>query len=669
VTYTAQVNTGAERSGKIFVQGAEFIVTQLAAPCQIIDGTNPSNLVYLANTACERIIQYPGPLPALFTQASSSYEGLEWGPDGWLYAFDPTRGLIHRFDPSDPSFVGIVHEPTVGLPTQPRDGVFNHLGDLIVVDGTTGNLWVFTNKNAVGMTPSFDARNPIPNPGIGAVADVATAANGDLLVTDSGSKSVLRIPFNPAARSYDSLSATEAVDAGSFDAPGAIVRSGNGTIFVGDFDSNNGYLRAFEPGGTAFSVPCGTFTGAAIQDVDIASDDTLYVTSVNLNTSVGTLTEIQFSYDEDDGWTCGDTPLTIATFTGNDSGNVPLSGVAVPFTGRDGKFVVDVPVDFPFPTGSQLFNFWDFLFGFQDPAASCEVTVSAKEYATTDIQRVINTQLDPVTAGPVTLYGDGGAVQVIDYEPFGVCDPREYPEPDFVLSMMGVYEANNIGVVVCHDDESTSPCVLDDHDLAVGDCDCEVIPLESFYLGGPLPDDPRTSGRTPRTSQAFLVDVESAGGGDAEFCGFKEPLNLFANPDDEDLPEFEGGSTVSVQYKLADLTKNGNCDKGPYVTRDVAARLTFAQIHPDTLLPINEIYPIDAVGGATIILGDTYFSNPANKNKPWKIDLKLSQDGVSLPPGGLYQITVFADVVAPPDLGITEPLKVFPIQTNFFYVK
>jgi hypothetical protein len=606
----------------------------------VLAGPDATPSVFVSNTACERIVEVTSGWSEVYAEDGSTYEGLVYGPNEVLYALDPTRGLI--IDLSD--LANPVHDASSGeAPLKPREAVFNHRGDLIVVDSSVsgGGLYVFPNTETnVGNGVTLGAPGLITGSYyLGSLTDVATSANGDLLVTDFAGK-VWRFPFVPASGAYDLPTAV--IDSGIGN-PTAIARSADGTVFVGEGQ----FLRQFSFGAgwnATNEGACANFgDGATVQDAELSADDTIYVTVTTA--SGGELWEIPFDTESS---SCGSSPVRLATFT-RISPTAPLVvGVALPFTGRDGKIVPDsTKLDFNIPVEVQAFNFYDSLYEF-GADNGCEVSVSAREFSPMDVQAAIDAEgLDP--ARVITFWGDNAKALGFDYNSAnGPCAPgAEDGPPLYEHAINAFYGAFNPQIMVCEYISAGVPNT------------CRLTTFKSYYpLFGFFPDDGRLGGVNPKFSWSFLIDKVPDGAEpvyDGEFCGFESPL-----VPDGPYPTFQTGSDLPIKFRVAK-----DCETGPFITRNLIAILSLAKVEDeDGNLDFDPIENPDITGGGSSDPDRLVFNNPRNKNKPFALQLKLSEDGANLEPG-LYQIVVTDDTAG--TLGVSEIY--FPAQVTFFNVK
>jgi len=193
---------------------------------------------------------------------------------------------------------------------------------------------------------------------------------------------------------------------------------------------------------------------------------------------------------------------------------------------------------------------------------------------------------------------------------------------------------------------------------------CELIGFQSYYPGfGFFPRDGRMGGNTPAFSYAFLVDATAENTVYAgDFCGFQSPLSWPTNVDD-DLPVFNAGSDMPVKFTVADTDNGGDCQNGPFVRDTIIAVLSVARVDPD----FDAIEDLDLTGGGSFEDGRIVFDNPRNKNKPFALQVKLSEDGVNLDPG-IYQIVVTDDTANSNELGDVDKYY-FPTQVTYVEVK
>ena len=643
VNYTvAENDQNGPRDGTIWVDGGAVHYIHQAGPCgiDVLAGPGATPSVFVSNTACERIVEVTSSWSEVYSEDGSTYEGLVYGPNEVLYALDPSRGLI--IDLADP--LNPVHDASLdGAPHRPREAVFNHRGDLIVVDSgvSGGGLYVFPNSEiSVGDGVTLDPPELVTGSfDLGTLMDVATAANGDLLVTNF-TGSVWRFPFIPTSGAYDQPTAV--IDSGIGN-PTAIARSADGTVFVGEGQ----FLRqfSFDAGWNATDEgACANFaSGSTVQDAEISADDTLYVTVSTA--SGGELWEIPFDPTSS---SCGSSPVRLATFT-RISPTVPLVvGVALPFTDREGKEVSDDTKElFNIPVEDQAFNFFDSLYEF-GADNGCTVSVSAREFSPMDVQAAINAEgLGP--ARVITFWGDNAKALGFDYNAAnGLCDPgAEDGPPLYEHAINAFYGASNPQIMVCEYLSAGVPNT------------CRLTTFKSYYpLFGFFPDDGRLGGVNPKFSWSFLIDKVPDGAEpvyDGEFCGFESPL-----VPDGPYPTFQTGSDLPIKFRVAK-----DCQTGPFITRNLIAILSLAKVEDeDGNHDFDAIENPDITGGGSSDPDRLVFNNPRNKTKPFALQLKLSEDGVNLEPG-LYQIVVTDDTAG--TLSVSEIY--FPAQVTFFNIK
>jgi len=646
LSYTVPANDqSGPRDGSIIVNGNEVHTVHQAGACGIdvwSGGPGAAPSVFVSNTACERIVEVTSSWSEVYSEDGSAYEGLVYGPNEALYALDPTRGLI--IDVTD--LLNPIHDASSGgAPLKPRDAVFNHRGDLIVVDSKAsgGGLYVFPNTEiSIGDGVTLGLPELVPGSfDLGTLMDVTAAANGDLLVTDF-TGSVWQFPFVPASGVY--IPPTEVVDSG-IGTPTAIARSADGTVFVGD----GPLLRQFSFDASwnpTHEVSCANFgAGVTVQDAELSADDTLYVTVTTA--SGGELWEIPFDTASSD---CVPPSGPLATFTRINPTAPLVVGVALPFTGRDGKEVSETTkIDFNIPAEVQAFNFFDSLYEFRALANGCEVTVSAQEFSPIDVQTAIDAEgLGP--ARVITFWGDNAKALGFDYSATNeLCVPgAEDGPPLYEHAINAFYGAFNPQIMICEN--------IGTDDVP---SDCRLITFTSYYpLFGFFPDDGRLGGVDPKFSRSFLIDKIPDGVEpvyDGEFCGFESPL-----VPDGPYPTFQTGSDLPIKFRVAE-----DCETGPFITRNLIAILSLAKIEDELgNHDFDAIENPDITGGGSSDPYRLVFNNPKNKNKPFALQVKLSEDGVNLEPG-LYQIVVTDDTAG--TLG--DPKIYFPAQVTFFNVK
>ncbi len=599
---------------------------------------------------------------ALRDQIPADVEDIVIGPDGLLYACDPTQGTIIRLDP-----VGQVGEGCLCGPedvqlvftsdtVQPRSPWFTHRGDLLFTDASGGGEEQSAVRRCTGaalehfeagdkaVCSSAESLDNLSFAGEG----LTQAANGDLLVVaeageEDGDGAVWRLPMDQLTGEF--TAAREHIIHG-LQRPVGIARVSSGEIFVADVvpaipeieDSlgegidqlgpSQGVLYTFPPGGgdVADATVCATFGAARPYYLEAAADDTLYVATGG--EGGGQLWSV--TYDRAAG-TCQANPV-IPTQVG---AYVPaLTGVAVPFTATTAKKMS--PDDFPLgiPIDSQLFNFFDMLYEFRSPYyPDCQVDVAAAEARPEDIQGVIDAQFEEEfpadSVKPVTFFGDNGRVQVFDISPAEEASCPAGVEGGDVLyqhALNAYYAVHNPKYVLCHGQESLS--------------DCNFVDFSSVLLGGFFPDDGRIGGFDPRFSRGFLVDAPTladlglSGGG--TFCGLEAPVRNVDDPTGP-VPRFKVGSTIPLKFHVAEVEPRGNsnCRKGPFVTYAVVV-LGAARVDPDTLHLLELVHP--QTSGHYEDEPAAIFTQPSGHKAPYHFNWNTK----GLEPG-LYQLTFTAD--------------------------
>ncbi len=677
VDYSVTQNTGPERTATIAIDAyGVYTVVQEAQPCGIFRSANaltgsPTDGVYVANTDCGKLVNVNNGTPGwedTVTSEGSHYQGLLYGPDGLLYALDTTEGDIVRFAPPDQTPMD-VHN--FAPPARPRLATFNNRGDLIIVDDAVGTgLFWLENTASVGSSLTFAAdTDSIPgSTSKGTFVDVITLANGDLLASTSDG-GVYRFPFTPA--NSPPYGTPDDVSSSALVGTSAIARAANGTVFIAAGNTVDTY--AFDEAGDLAPLEpvepsCATFGDAAtIADMNVSADDTLYVTTVTPDAitgdNQGELWEIPY-YTYTNGtaeFGCRAKSL-LATFAPPEGGGTPLAGVAVPFTAREGKPNPTLPPGVTVPDGSQLFNFFDSLYEFRPiDHTGCTIDVTAEEYSPSTVQGLLQSAGYP-NGRPITFYGDNGRALGYHYAAQAGAD---CPGDESVLyehAINAYYSGLNPQIMVCEDNGGT----------------CRVITFQTYFSGvGFFPDDGRIGGTNPTFSTTFLVDLES-GGRDywGDFCGYQSPLStvdlwnegVIPLATDPLVPVFQGGSDMPVKFTVADTSPEvqGSCKNGPYVTENLTAVLSIARIDPVQRTILEVIQHIDITGGGSYDDGTDriVFDDPNNKNKPFALQIKLSQDGVPLAQG-LYQVVVTDDTANTDGVDT----YYFPAQTTYFAVK
>jgi hypothetical protein len=219
---------------------------------------------------------------------------------------------------------------------------------------------------------------PAPTPiisGSDAEGDLTHAINGDLLILDITSKSVLRSvsPFTSAG----GLTTSNLVQP-----TGGLARRNDGQIYVADGGGQNN-IKVFGADGSFVGV-CGGF-GDVPQFIKFATDGTLYVVtshSTGSGLNDGKLNSVNTS-------SC----VTTLIADLGQSGNPPAIGVAIPPTTTSLTKTIT--------TSSINFNFGFSQFLVTDVAAACTATVSETQTHLSDIQDLIN-KIDNANGQTVT---------------------------------------------------------------------------------------------------------------------------------------------------------------------------------------------------------------------------------------------------------------------------
>lgn len=662
VTYKVDPNLGPDpRDAEIVVEGVVVHKVHQAANCHVeyLDAPSGAGSVFVTNTVCGRVIEfsktaYPDWQPAVYEDSSSSYEGAVHGPDGQLYVCDPSQEKIWVIDPLTSSKTEITARDLSGQPASPQCALFTPDGSLIVTDTMGAGIYVFPNDPQYPNNPPNLGEIDLGTPELidgseGALYQGLTvAANGDLLVVDSTNMSVKKLAYNPTDQSYG---APTTLIPGPVNSLG-IARASNGDIFVG----SGGSLNRYDSDGEGIAL-CYSFGSAVIKFIKAAGAgasptenyESLYVATVEGD--VGTLWEIPFYYEDglgedDTSWACGgEPPIPIATLTGKQSEILPpLTGVAVPFTQRDGKLMATNPD--PVPADSELFNFFDSLYEFRpqyadDFTGECTFHTTAKQVSAGWLQQLINDH--PLTVGigaPIIFDGDNGRGLIFDYD---VVEPQ-CKESNNIVGIQHSVNAYFAGVT------SPTPVVCSGDETAAYGCYATTF-LSGSSIGF-LPLDGRISGGGGGDfSFVFLMDRFDAENSYDGFCGFKSPLDVASETDPLIV---NPGSTIPIGFTVRE--KNGNCKQGPFVD-GVTAVLSVTRISPD--LKFYDADELSIVGGGSSEDGRVVFNVPVSAKKGYEIQFKAElADGTPFPSGAVFELTVTDDS------GLYFPTKRAYIQTS-----
>jgi len=557
-----------------------------------------------------------------------------------LYACDPQRNVIIRFDPNN---LGAGQDTVSTAVPQPVCGRFTSTGSLIV-DGKTGSsksgsgVWEINGLDASGnvvgiaalpLRPFSAAIQQCPKGAkvgpcvlppqqisltvtagttpLGSGWGLATKNVGDELIVDGANGQILRLsyPFSVA----DPIS-TLSTFVGPNMVTGAvgIARSSAGNVFVStqgkkpaisEFDSQGNFV------GSCAALPNGNWTPNFLQ---ISLDDTLYA-GLSANNK-GEILAINSN-------SCNSTPQSFAL-------SVPAVGIALPPTAA--------PLQPAQPQSTPNGVMYAFSLGdnaaFQlTAAATCNPTptATAEELTPPAIQTLIGTiGIKPPTyfgATPVPdLWADGFEIG-FDLSASG-CTPlpgSSLAEPPGFGELLAVQVDNQL---------ASNPEVL-----ACDGGTCSVVQSFGVYpLGGILPQDGNYTGRGG-TSLHFLVngDLTTTLTEQGTFCGFQSPLlqtgsNGFATGI---AGPFSSGQNLAVKFKLAEAAPLGSCKNGPYIT-DATALVSVAEIQP-TFQIIN----IDSSGNSTPIMPPTPLTIKADNNNQYQLSLSLQGYNP-----GIYTLTI-----------------------------
>ena len=612
-------------------------------------------------------------LVEVYYEEGSNYQDLVVGPDGLLYACDPSNQRITRINISDDFGAFEVVYEGGGSGYAFQCGWFKNNGDFFVSDTAGGG--VFSCAGLAVMDFGFayctsgEGGNLAPVDNLVFEGQGLTqAAIGDLLAVDQGAGKLWELEIDPYSGLFSPLGGAELIS--GLDSPIGVARSADGAIFVATADR----LIQYSADGSEIGV-CDEGFGRRDDPyfLDFAANDTLYVATIS--NKAGILWEMATDGCDCDGSNSACEATKKFVFD-RKSGYEPAAvGVAVPLT-------TDTVDKFGF-YGEQLFSFQDHgyeLTAGVDAGNACTASIEAVEVTPECLERLIDTipitEGDPndpdneVVATPVLYNGDGGYGQVYFVTGQATC-PRA--EDDLYRHAISAYTEflANPRMVRCDDMAVEDLC---DPDFYLPEGTCTVAKLNSYFpFNGVFEGDGRIKSTSPTFSEYFLVEVALATGTTPGiFCGFETPfINPPVPPGDEAcnghpcngyndpdilynsdfvaaLPVFSTTETAPFKFKIAateECNPNdpddcweipANCNSGPYVT-SATVLMSIARLREGT--PLEEVFvptPVYAAGNSAIV-DPAIFNEAENPTKTYHFNGKFPD-----PPyePGVYQIVL-----------------------------
>ena len=647
----------------------------------------------------------------IYSDEGAAFEDLVFGPDGLLYACDPTNGEIIRLDFGDGVSVEYVYTSSSGEDLSPQCGWFTSKGDLLFTDTSGGGLWIcrdlaFGNPSGgqyedplcKAATPVESADigllEPVPASGYGFYGEgITQAADGDALAVENedGASAILHFEMDrPSGTFLDQAPAAldlvdELGDPVALDASQGIARLSNGDIFVtGRFDIEVPDIEAIVevPGVRRFTPIRDPETGEKYwlntcnvtlsvcegygqpYFLEAAADDTIYVGS-NDGCFPAELWTITVSDGEGSG--CDD-PQQVFPSEGTEWAPANIEGLAVTPTGT-------APLDIapgPPSDGSQdyFFNFSDHVLELTTPE---ECTVELVEARETPKQC-----LDEIIANRVDLDGENG-FDFLDGVPVLYLGDKAYGQTYYIEGECGGLEDGTFRYAVsAYTEDLFNPriirCdfsapeieVLSETDVCFPDDTlCEVIDLASFFPGeGVLPDDGRISGSRSSTadfSQYFVVDSGPGGySGEGEpgcACGFRPPVRNVDDPFADGKSIFREGRSVPFKLRITDgaCDELDGCCQGDYIAPS-GVLLSIARLYDENGERDFEEIVFECRGGGCDEI--PYFEDPKKPKAGYHMNVRT--DGWA---PGTYIATA---TVTNKDNGPNDTEYVVPVLVTYF---
>lgn len=696
---------------------------QVARPLVFASGEGFSDTGALVSQIGAVDLEFPGSW-LLFEDAEYSFEDVVVGPGPataggstpplYVYACDPTAGLIIRFDPSwvdDGEPLGIDDVEIVyrgalvggsGNNLSPQCGWFTSRGDLIFTDREYEGAWIcrgvgFEHPGSPGTSEDplcLYSENLFP---LGdeefAGAGITQAAGGDALVVDTNwpgdQGKILRFAIDGPTGTFPNQAPTpldlvdESGDTVFLDGPLGIARLSNGEIFVAagfsifnppDAPEGAPAVLRFDgvpdgEGGKDWVLQCvipleDDCGQADAYFLEAAADDTVYVAATydDSNCPGGSIWKIpadppQVPADNPDDPYC--TAQKVFPTDGGTFDWTPqvLVGLGLSPTGT-----------FPSSSGTApeyVLDFNDHVFELTAPDW-CQVEAAfAQETPASCLQTIIDDHVPydgTFDAYPVLFLGDKALGQT--YYIDGACAPEVDGTFRYAVSAY-TEELTNPRIIRC---EVSPPQIAglpgEDVCFPAGSDVCEVIDLASFFPGeGVLPEDGRISGttRTSDFSQFFVVDSGPDGySGDGTpgcSCGFRPPVANVDGPFAFGKSVFREGRSIPFKalFTAGACATNGACQGRGHIA-PAGVLLSIARLYDaDGARAFGEIdFDCNGAGCSE----EPYFEPPNNPKSGYHMNVRT--DGW-LPGTYIATLTVTNRGLMPGD-----PEYVVPVFVTYF---
>jgi hypothetical protein len=464
-----------------------------------------------------------------------------------------------------------------------------YIGDLLVVDNFHNQ--VLHSAYGTGVPPLFATLSQLITKNLNGPVGVVNAPSlRQIFVSNSNSNVSKAMPAQPAVSIFDA----------------------SGTPSTTTCQSGLSIGNSNQVPGSLATAPTDQFSGTVPNKKNTLITDTIYlVTAANSSGTLWTWNTVQ-----------GNCNLISAA-----TAKAPLSGVAVPPAPVTLTLdaVASVPKNFLF--NSSLYQL--------TPTTNCTATVTAYPFSLATVDSMITLANASSPQSPAVNLGDGGFQTIYEsYNPS--CGGPAFPNesaPMLISNFVDPSQSTNPRYLDCHNsDPATEPKL-------VGGTACPVATtLGSYPVGGPISGD-----YTGKLSNFFAMVSETAGVvNPGQFCGFQSPLTgdgiTLPSP-----PPPVTGTSITVKFKVADLSNGGTCQSGPYLSDTTmptpTALLSVAQVCNTTAS--ND--PFCGPGGSPVFNAINVNAN-ASSSMPAIFTAANNQFKFSLQVGGLasgtYSLTV-----------------------------
>jgi hypothetical protein len=595
-----------------------------------------------------------GAVKAIFTSPNgANFESLAIGPDNadaahpfLLYACDTATNSIIRLDPTAAAIAA--QSVASGLAFPPMCGRSTATGDFYVTSKSGPGVY-----QLIYPANSTPPATPLANVPFGATPLAASATQidtfanmqgrgiaqkpiGDLLVVDNAGNQVLRSvypsPAQPPAPPTLFSTLKELVNKNLNGPVGVVNAPSLSQIFVSNSNSTASKANPAQPAVSIFNAADGTPSAAPCPSLSIGKSsqvpgflatgptdqfsntvpnqanklitDTIYlVTSANSSGTLWTWNTVQGN--------CNLVPVATA--------KAPLSGVAISPAGVTLTLpvVASVPKNFLF--NSNLFQLTTTQNCTNNPPTA---TVTAWPFSLATVSSMITLAAAPHHQTPSVNLGDGGFETIYEsYNPqCGAAGPNNDTAVMLVSNFVDPSQSTNARYLDCHNaDPNTEPNL-------VGGTACQVaLTLGSYPVGGPIKGD-----YGGKLSNFFAMVNETPAGVPGQFCGFQSPLSGDGTtlPPTQPPPNPLTGNSITVKFKVADLSQGGTCQSGPYLNGQTAV-ISVAQVCNTTAS--NPPDPFCGPGGSPVfnaidVNNNATSSQPAvftNTNNQFKFSLMI----------------------------------------------